>query len=453
MGIKKDFESALILPFINKNLPLLKIKTIMIEKIHIENFKSIQNLDLELGRVNVFIGENGSGKTNILEAIGMVAAAGSKNLNDDYLSLKGIRVNKPGLMKSGFDNDYLEKPVLITISVKDQAITFELEEDKETQSWKNDKVHFDPYVGIDESINTASFIELINNPNFQKILNQFKHVKYENDLAIDEKITLDLSSTQMAKESIKSLKISLGSDNWNSFINDAQGKMLETIRKTSINDFLIYCPENTLLRRTDTEGHTKPLGIRGEGLLEHLSILMDVKSESFDEIKEKLKVISWFEDFNIKTNFLTGGKSMELEDRFLAEGVKTIGLRNANEGFLYVLFYLTLFSSKATPKFFAIDNFDNALNPKLCKELLSILTKIAKDKNKQVILTTHNPAVLDGLNLNDDEQKLFTVFRSKKTGETKVDVFKRRPTPEGVSSARLSEMFMNGSLGGLPDNF
>ncbi|MDM8528522.1 AAA family ATPase [Anaerolineales bacterium HSG24] len=37
----------------------------MIKQIRIENYKSIQKLKLELGRITVLIGENGSGKTNI----------------------------------------------------------------------------------------------------------------------------------------------------------------------------------------------------------------------------------------------------------------------------------------------------------------------------------------------------------------------------------------------------
>ena len=46
----------------------------MIKTITIKNFKSITAADLPLGNVNVFIGANGSGKSNILEAVGMVAA-------------------------------------------------------------------------------------------------------------------------------------------------------------------------------------------------------------------------------------------------------------------------------------------------------------------------------------------------------------------------------------------
>ena len=43
----------------------------MVKSVRIENFKSIHELDLELGRLNIFIGENGCGKSNILEGIAM----------------------------------------------------------------------------------------------------------------------------------------------------------------------------------------------------------------------------------------------------------------------------------------------------------------------------------------------------------------------------------------------
>lgn len=46
----------------------------MIDSISIKNYKSILDLTVELGRVNVFIGANGVGKSNILEAVAMCAA-------------------------------------------------------------------------------------------------------------------------------------------------------------------------------------------------------------------------------------------------------------------------------------------------------------------------------------------------------------------------------------------
>ncbi|MBI4576019.1 MAG: AAA family ATPase [Planctomycetes bacterium] len=40
----------------------------MLQTIYIERFKTLVKLKLDLGRVNVFIGANGSGKSNLLEA-------------------------------------------------------------------------------------------------------------------------------------------------------------------------------------------------------------------------------------------------------------------------------------------------------------------------------------------------------------------------------------------------
>ena len=49
----------------------------MIERIVIENFKSLRKVDLSLGRVNLFIGTNASGKSNFLEAVRVLEGIGN----------------------------------------------------------------------------------------------------------------------------------------------------------------------------------------------------------------------------------------------------------------------------------------------------------------------------------------------------------------------------------------
>ena len=119
---------------------------------------------------------------------------------------------------------------------------------------------------------------------------------------------------------------------------------------------------------------------------------------------------------------------------------------------MYLLFYFTLFISPYTPSFFAIDNIDNALNPKLCSELTLQLAVLAKQHNKQVILTTHNPAILDGLNLADDDQRLFTIYRNA-DGHTIAKRIKPPKEVKGIEKVRLSEAYIRGYIGGLPKNF
>ena len=118
----------------------------------------------------------------------------------------------------------------------------------------------------------------------------------------------------------------------------------------------------------------------------------------------------------------------------------------------FCCFTLRFLVSRETPKFFAIDNIDASLNPKLCSQLVTELAELAEQHDNQAILTTHNPAVLDGLNLDDDEQRLFVIYRNK-LGHTKAKrIFKPKP-PEGQEPVKLSEAFLRGYIGGLPKNF
>jgi predicted ATPase len=50
----------------------------MIDRVHFENFKSLANLTLELGRFTVLVGANGCGKSSVLQAIHLLSQTGIK---------------------------------------------------------------------------------------------------------------------------------------------------------------------------------------------------------------------------------------------------------------------------------------------------------------------------------------------------------------------------------------
>ena len=80
----------------------------MIRKVAIKSFKSLLDVDIELGRVNVFVGANGNGKSNLLEAIGVLSAAASGRVDDESLLRRGVRPGVPALCKSSFKIDWAE---------------------------------------------------------------------------------------------------------------------------------------------------------------------------------------------------------------------------------------------------------------------------------------------------------------------------------------------------------
>lgn len=372
----------------------------MITELDIKNYKSIHALTLPLGRINVFIGENGAGKSNILEVIALAAAAAADKLDHEFLSSRGIRVTSPEFMRPAFpDADPLVPIEINARTESNQRAVFHLNNDNSPYSkWS---------------------------------------------LAIPRE---DFGLTSLPSE-IKVPSAGASLDFMMKIMREAL-KSFNTI--PDLSHFVIFSPENSALRMFDREGQIEPLGINGEGVLKLLSYYAAKPDDAtLAKVKESLKLFDWFDDF--QTESVTSDARLLVRDRFLADGIKGFDHRSTNEGFFFLLFYFLLFNSELTPKFFAIDNVDASLNPKLCEKLVRELSALAKRNDKQAILTTHNPAVLDGLDLDDDDQRLFVVSRGR-DGTTKIKRIKK-PEPVNGNHVRLSELFIRGLIGGLPKGF
>lgn len=387
----------------------------MIKSITIENYKSIKKLHIELGRVTVLIGENGCGKSNILEAIALASASAVRKLDNEFLSSRGVRVTDAAYMRSAFNKDDTQQPINIQITgEKGQGYHCKLKNDNTPYSkWKNES-------GI--PLNSSFFAAMAKLTKLsEKTKNKDKSKNTE------DKTTKEF--TKLFDELLRS---------------HAQGLCLD--------DYLIYSPENTALRSFEKESYIQPLGANGEGLFKLLKVMQVSEPAAFGVLKKHLHLMGWFKDVKIPTEVEFSESKLEIQDRFIDESLSYFDQKSANEGFLLLLFYLAVFLSEKTPKFFAVDNIDTSLNPRLCQRLVKDLASLAKKYGKQVIFTTHNPAILDGMNLNDEDQQLWVVSRDR-SGKTKVDRVKKPNVPEGKVPVKLSEAFLRGAIGGLPKRF
>ncbi|MEG4023476.1 AAA family ATPase [Microcoleus sp. S13C4] len=389
----------------------------MIGEVRIENYKSIQKLKLELGRVTVLIGENGCGKSNILEAIALASAAADDKLDNEFLASRGIRVTEPQFMRSAFEMENLVKDIKIELRGNEgQPFSCILQNDNSPYSqWVSKNFLGDSETSIKNAINI--------------VIQKYGGAEKIRAILLDQTESSEQEFSKILKDS-------------QSFI-----------RIINLNEFIIFSPENQALRTFEKEGQIQPLGINGEGLFKLLKFLTsDDNQEQVNEIKKKLQLIDWFQDFEATLNLSHLHNFLQIKDRYLSPDLTYFDQRSSNEGFLFLLFYFTLFISALTPKFFAIDNIDASLNPRLCRRLMQELVDLAKKHDKQVIFTTHNPAVLDGLDLDDDEQRLFVIYRNQ-LGHTKARRILKPEPLEGQEPVKLSEAFLRGYIGGLPKNF
>jgi predicted ATPase len=219
-----------------------------------------------------------------------------------------------------------------------------------------------------------------------------------------------------------------------------------------LDDFIVYSPEISALRTFEKEGQILPLGVRGEGLLKLLRVLASEDKAAWHALQDNLSLLDWLLGIDIDHDNSLPEQSVRIRDRFLATTQPAFDQRSANEGFLYLLFFFALILSKTTPRFFAIENVDTSLNPKACSELMRRLASLAFEHQKQILFTTHNPSLLDGLNLHDDRQRLFVVFRNGSGHTTARRIMPPKPIDDEFP-VKLSEAFTRGLLGGIPQNF
>lgn len=385
----------------------------MVESIHIKNFKSIADDTIELGRVNVLIGSNGSGKSNILEAIAFLSTSLiTKNIDKNILSNKGVRLAKPSLMITSERGKKQEENIEIQVEAHNEPkVTLNAKVQKR-DDWDT-KLSFDM-----NSVHTElkKIVAILNN----------------NEISEDEK------NKQFSE--------------FLSFNNTISANEI-------LSNFLIYSLNTLTLRGLATVSHQTPVGIYGENLD---VLIANFSEEERTQLKQYFHLIDWLENYILDTEDalkLRGFKQnlstsrLYFEDKYMMrkDNNHIFSSENANEGILHLFFYLAVMISKNTPSFFAIDNIESCLNPHLCRHLMKEICILAEKNNKQVIITTHNPAILDGLNLHDDNVRLFEVKRND-SGLTKTRRIKVKPQVNG-KQYKLSELWTNGYLGAIPENF
>ncbi|MGO9274767.1 MAG: AAA family ATPase [Terriglobia bacterium] len=400
----------------------------MITKVRVESFKSLEDLEVELGLVNVFVGANGSGKSNLLEAVGVLSAGSFGRVDDESLLRRGVRPGVPQLYKSAFPYKKSEWRPHILFSAENSAAQYEV------SLWNPIR---------DPKPAWRFKTEILRRSPGEKIVNRAPYKKEPNGM-----------NPEQGLAALKSVYLKEA---------DPARQLLELLR-----GYAIYCANTPTLRgMTPDQQAREPVGLSGgrlpDAILELLLAQLTKGNEWLrDMVAEIRPLIDWAESFGsassetmpLSPSAATSRRVIRFRDRFMTPKRNLLSGYDASEGALYVLFAAVLILHPKSPGFFAIDNVDQSLNPVLAKKLSAAICRwtLGVPHQKQVLLTLHNPAVLDGLPLDDDRVRFFTVDRDNR-GHTTV----KRVMPDekllamAADGWTLSRLWANGLIGGVPD--
>ncbi len=422
----------------------------MLEKIQIKNFKSILDDTISLGKVNVFIGENGSGKSNILEALMFASVAETyETIDADILYTNGFRVSKPSLILSSFKGKKQKNIIELNLIFSDTEIRCELKPHDKNNIFSKWEPQYSFNILAETDIE-----KIITDYTINSILPKLVDAESKSNISNENKIK------EYAKKFPK--KFNKIVENISSQITEGLGENISNkeFQKSqnyrNLNNFIIYTL-NTEALRGIPEFQISRKGIYGETLD---TVINQLNKEELDELKNYLYAFSWLDDFFIDTKDELKQKGYKLNhsksllyfrDKYMMVKNSVFSSENSNEGILHILFYLATIISSKSPKLFAIDNIETSLNPHLCQHVMSEICELSKKHNKQILITTHNPAILDGLNLFDNDIRLFEVKRTD-NGDTKTRRIELKPEVKN-NDYKLSDLWTRGFLGAISENF
>jgi len=402
----------------------------MIEKLNVRGFKSLESVEIALGQVNVFIGANGSGKSNLLEAVSVIGAAAFGRVDEESLTRRGCR--------SGIFYRTMFDPASAPPDITIEAI------------------------GKDGS----SYLADLTSPDF-RMRQRGRAWPFKRELLKSKEAVV---FERPPPNGIVSGDPEAGLAALKRAELEANNPAVELLKLLS--DYNIYEPNTPVLRGLTKEPPRNPVGLSGGGLAGALADLyeIDATDKQFvfpglpilrNELKELLASVDWFGKLHaFKSQKMDDGSVRPyfgFEDRFFgAIGNDGYLLEpiEVNEGMLYLLFMAILCIHPNSPRFFGLDNADHGLNPRLVRHLTEAMCRwiLGSTPSRQILMTTHNPLVLDGLPLQDNRVRLFTVSRTN-TGRTTI----RRVaiTPELIEQGKkgwtLSRLWVMGHLGGVPN--
>jgi predicted ATPase len=397
---------------------------VKIKKLSIRGFRSLKDVTWEPGDLNVLIGPNASGKSNLLRGIELLAEAMSGNLDDTL-------VQKGGIATLLWDSR--ARRIEWEMRLSPDHLLNEMEDAKELRY----ELCLQPF-GLQGAFTNRFRVE-------REILKSYNQGSSSQDEALtfidrspDKVIIRDNgrghstapaelkeTETVVSQASVLSLMIT--------FVKSHMSKWRVH------QDLSIY--QDSPTRRAAITRRETQLAAEGQNLVNVMHTLYST-DKNFKTAVNDAMVAAFGREFEGLE--FTPAEDQRIQMRLRWKSLKTLqSTADLSDGTLRFLMLLAVLLNQWRGNLVAIDEPETGLHP----SMFPIIAELAADaaRSSQIVFTTHSPEFLTALG----EQNATTTVVQNEEGETKLSVLNGEDLKKWLEKYKLGQLFLAGDLEAL----
>lgn len=393
--------------------PLLRIKA--------QNFRTLRNIDVELGELNVLVGPNEAGKSNFLDLIEFMGDSARLDL-PEALEIRG------GIDRVRFRG----------AEVEGRSVSIHVSANVTTNSSVTAPDEYDLRFST-RRFSSREILSRTEEFRFKRTQGRGRRISVSGDKAelidsrgkVNNERELPLRRDSLALSTLRRLPPSAGGAEVDTFAS-----LFTTFRVFNVDVSKAQLPSPL------ASGSIKP---DGSNLASALIELAQDGQRYSDLLDDARAMIPGFEGLEFEQ---VGGSEPAMTVRLLERGLRdSTYLADASFGTVRVLALLALLYDPHPPLLTCIEEIDHGLHPYLFDRLVERLREASE--NTQLLVATHSPALVNRLRADE-----LLIAERAIDGSTRIPAMPSDLVRAKESAAngrmQLGELWFSGSLGGVP---
>ena len=406
-------------------------KIMKILQLDIEGFRSLKKVSWKPGDLNVVIGPNGTGKSNLLRFLELMAVSAQGRLGKYIQSSGGMEP----IVWDGQATTISSKIKASLLSekhdLKQNALTYLLELARlgKTSSYRIPRELLADYHQVEIGKESEPFIFLERRGSNVWLFNEEEH----SVLTQDDMIAINESPLEN-EETLLSVATGL-------LVNN---RLITLFRKeltswSIYHDMLVH--KDSIIRQSTVARLEKQVDPDGQNLVSVLHTIYEGDRDFKKDINAGMRA-AFGDDFEELTFPPAADQRIQLRVRWKSLK-REQSAADLSDGTLLFLLLLTILASPSPPPLIAIDEPETGLHP----SMLPIIAEYAVDAatRTQVIFTTHSPQFLDAFT----DTKPTTTVAKWENGETILKVLEGEQLDYWLKEYSLGALFKSGELEGM----